>query len=279
MVTFLRPLPHAYGSTAVNVRLRRSYRLHSPSSSLSCRCGSLTLMAEDPSHPHHRTKEDDTAPTSQLQPEQQELTQHLPPAPSPPPRDVHEPSTSSTSCGNTSSWLQLGIPQSSSSSKRTRNDYEAGPSSSIQPDASPPLSELGMSLFPAGSSSPSVAAGSMVVAVPPPAHEAGTWFVLLASHNQRREQRLPQVQRSYLRVRDGRMTVRVVMGYLVCKLGLEDNSQLEITCRSHNLLPTMTLWHVRDNIWRLPPTETAVILPVPGSMSTNQVMTLHYGRR
>lgn len=187
MVTFRRPLPHAHGPTAVNVRLRRSHRLHLPSPLLPCRCGSLTPMAEDPSRPHQPTKEDNTVPTSQQQPEQQELTQQLPPAPSPAPRDVREPSTSSSSCGDGSSWLQLGIGQSPSSSlrgKRTRNDYEAGPSSSIQPDASPPLSELGLSLFQAGSSSPSVAAGSVVAAAPPPAHEAGTWFVLQAAHNQ-----------------------------------------------------------------------------------------------
>uniref|UniRef100_J3NDD8 Uncharacterized protein n=1 Tax=Oryza brachyantha TaxID=4533 RepID=J3NDD8_ORYBR len=36
---------------------------------------------------------------------------------------------------------------------------------------------------------------------------------------------LPQITRSFLRVRDGRMTVRVVMRYLVNKLGLEDDSQ------------------------------------------------------
>lgn len=277
MVTFLRPLPHAHGPTAVNVRLRRSHRLHSPSSLLPCRCGCLTPMAEDPPHPHQPTKGDDTVPISQQQPEQQ-----LPPAPPSPPPDVQEPSTSSSSCGDTSSWLQLGTGQSGSSSlrgKRTRNDYEAGPSSSIQPDAPPPLSELGLSLFPAGYSSPSVAAGSVVAAAPPPAHEAGTWFVLQAAHNQRREPPLPQVHRSYLRVRDGRMTVRVVMGYLVSKLGLEDDSQLEITCRGHNLLPVMTLRHVRDTIWRPPPAEDAEILRVPGSPSTNQVMTLHYGRR
>uniref|UniRef100_A0A453K5M7 Uncharacterized protein n=1 Tax=Aegilops tauschii subsp. strangulata TaxID=200361 RepID=A0A453K5M7_AEGTS len=267
MVTFLRPLPHAHGPTAVNVRLRRSHRLHSPSSLLPCRCGCLTPMAEDPPHPYQPTKEDDTVPISQQQPEQQ-----LPPAASPPPPDVQEPSTSSSSCGDTSSWLQLGTGQSASSSlrgKRTRNDYEAGPSSSIQLDAPPPLSELGLSLFPAGSSSLS-AAGSVVAAAPPPEHQAGTWFVLQAAHNQRREPPLPQVHRSYLRVRDGRMTVRVVMGYLVSKLGLEDNSQLEITCRGHNLLPVMTLRHVRDTIWRPPPAEDAEILRVPGSPSTNQ---------
>jgi hypothetical protein len=42
----------------------------------------------------------------------------------------------------------------------------------------------------------------------------------------RREPPLPQIPRSFLRVRDGRMTVRVVMRYLVNKLSLEDDSQV-----------------------------------------------------
>ncbi|KAK1628011.1 hypothetical protein QYE76_002326 [Lolium multiflorum] len=235
MVTFLRPFPHAHGPAAVNVRLRRSQH-HQPSSLLPCRGSNLKSMAQDPSHPHRQSKEHDTPPTTS----QQELTQQLPPAPSPPPRDVQEPSTSSSSgsSSDTSSWLKLGIgqspgspsPSSSARRKRPRNDYEAGPSTSVQPTAPPP--ELGLSLFPAGSSSPSaaaaVASGVVVASAPPPVHEAGTWFVLHAAQNQRREPPLPPIPRSYLRVRDGRITVSVVMSYLVNKLGLEDDSQFKV---------------------------------------------------
>jgi len=54
--------------------------------------------------------------------------------------------------------------------------------------------------------------------------------------------------------------------------------QLEITCRGQHLQPTMTLQQVRDTIWRPVPAEAAAVLPAPGSPSTNQIMTLHYGR-
>lgn len=54
--------------------------------------------------------------------------------------------------------------------------------------------------------------------------------------------------------------------------------QLEITCRGQRLQPTMTLQQVRDTIWRPVPAEAAAVLPAPGSPSTNQIMTLHYGR-
>ncbi|CAM0949926.1 unnamed protein product [Alopecurus aequalis] len=284
MVTFLRPFPHAHGPAAVNVRLRRSHN-QQPSSSLPCRRSNLRPMAQDPSHPHRQSKEHDTPPTSQ-----QELTQQLPPAPSSPPRDVQEPSTSGSS-SDTTSWLKLGIgqspgstsPSSSSRRKRPRNDYESGPSTTVQPAAPQPDLELSLFALPASSFSSSsasavaVAAGAVVAAAPPPAHKAGTWFVLQAAHNQRREPPLPQMPRSYLRVRDGRITVRVVMRYLVNKLGLEDDSQLDITCQGQSLLPAMTLQHVRDTIWRPPTAEAAAVLPAPGSSSMNQVMTLHYG--
>lgn len=289
MVTFLRPHPLAHGPAAVDVRLRIRSKLQSSSSPLvpCCGCSSLSLsspMAQDPSRPHRQTKEDqdaaDTNPQQQPHPDQHDVVQE--PAAS--------TSSSSSSGGDTAgSWLQLGVgggqpgpgsPSPSSSSarrpKRPRTDYEAaGPSTPAGP-------ELGLSLFPGPSSSPASASASVapvVAAAPPPAHEAGTWFVLQAAQNQRTEPPpLPQIPRSYLRVRDGRMTVRLVMSYLVNKLGLEDDSQLEITCRGQRLLPAMTLQHVRDTIWRPPPAEAAAVLPAPGSSSTNQVMTLHYGR-
>ena len=192
MVTFLRPIPHAHGPAAVSVRLRRSHHQRQPSAALPCRWSNLRPMAQDPSHPHRQSKEHDTHPTSQ---------QELPPAPSSLPRDVQEQSTSSSSgsSSDTSSWLKLGIgqspgspsPSSSSRRKRPRNDYEAGPSTSAQPAAPPPGLELSLFPLPASSFSPSstspavsVAAGAVVAAAPPPAHEAGTWFLLQAAQNQ-----------------------------------------------------------------------------------------------
>ncbi|KAK8458207.1 hypothetical protein SEVIR_3G334500v4 [Setaria viridis] len=297
MVTLLRPHRHAHGPAAVSVRLSRSHSRHQLPSSPPCgprRSSALRPMAQDPSHPHRQSSKDTAAPPPppQEQPEQPEIAPPRPP--SQPPRDVvQEASSSSSSTGSDagSSWLQLGIgpsstsppPPPSSRRKRQRTD-EAGPSTSVHPGAAPPTlpppPQLRLSLQPGPSSSaPAAAVGAVVAAAPPPpAHEAGTWFLLRAAQNQRREPPLPQIPRSYLRVRDGRMTVRVVMRYLVNKLGLDDDSQLEITCRGQRLLPTMTLQQVRDTIWRPVPAEAAAVLPAPGSPSTNQIMTLHYGR-
>ncbi|KAL6843399.1 hypothetical protein ACP4OV_026721 [Aristida adscensionis] len=63
---------------------------------------------------------------------------------------------------------------------------------------------------------------------PPPAvaAAAGVWFALQAAPHQGREPFLPQIPRSYLRIKDGRVTVRLLIKYLANKLGLEDESEV-----------------------------------------------------
>ncbi|KAK8940228.1 E3 ubiquitin protein ligase DRIP1 [Platanthera guangdongensis] len=92
-----------------------------------------------------------------------------------------------------------------------------------------------------------------------------------------REPFLPQISKSYLRIKDGRMTIRLLKKYLVSKLGLEDESEVEISCRGQRLLPLLTLQHVRDNIWQLHETSTSLTL-VPESSRNEHLMTLQYGR-
>ncbi|BBG93844.1 hypothetical protein Prudu_001975 [Prunus dulcis] len=69
---------------------------------------------------------------------------------------------------------------------------------------------------------------------PPRRPQSGIWFMLQASQNQ-----------------DRRMTIRLIKKYLVNKLRLDSESEVEITCRGQQLLPFLTLQHVRDNIWSL----------------------------
>ncbi|KAH0907431.1 hypothetical protein HID58_039258 [Brassica napus] len=87
---------------------------------------------------------------------------------------------------------------------------------------------------------PDVVAGpssSFRVIDPPRRSHSGIWFLLQASQNQTREPFLPQIPKSYLRIKlvyikilpfseDGKMTVRVLMKYLVSKLRLEHESQV-----------------------------------------------------
>uniref|UniRef100_A0A0E0DDF7 Ubiquitin-like domain-containing protein n=1 Tax=Oryza meridionalis TaxID=40149 RepID=A0A0E0DDF7_9ORYZ len=120
------------------------------------------------------------------------------------------------------------------------------------------------------------------VVLPPSAvaAAAGVWFVLQAAPLQGREPFLPQIPRSYLRIKDGRVTVRLLTKYLVNKLGLEDESEVEITCRGRQLLPILTLQHVRDSIWcRRDAVSPSAAPDIPTADHLHHIMVLQYGRR
>ncbi|KAI4386352.1 hypothetical protein MLD38_004289 [Melastoma candidum] len=128
---------------------------------------------------------------------------------------------------------------------------------------------------------------------------SGIWFMLHASQNQDRESYLPQIPKSYLRTNDGRMTVRLLTKYLVNKLKLDSESEVEITCRGLELQHDFTLQHVRDNIWSprkdysssssssaaitttsaSASASTPFTTLLPGSSTIPHLMVLHYSRR
>ncbi|KAL2519752.1 RING finger protein [Abeliophyllum distichum] len=111
---------------------------------------------------------------------------------------------------------------------------------------------------------------------PPRRPHSGIWFILEASQNQAKEPFLPQISKSYLRIKDGRMTIRLVKKYLVNKLRLENESEIEITCKGQELLPFLTLQHVRDNIWSQ--RDFVTLLPNSSSATADHIMVLFYGR-
>ncbi|KAJ1270741.1 hypothetical protein BS78_06G074600 [Paspalum vaginatum] len=107
---------------------------------------------------------------------------------------------------------------------------------------------------------------------------AGVWFLLQAAPHQGREPFLPQIPRCYLRIKDGTVTIRLLTKYLAAKLGLEDESEVEITCRGRPLSALLTLQQVRDGIWWQG--DAAVSPSVPPDLSAaNHLMVLQYGRR
>lgn len=52
--------------------------------------------------------------------------------------------------------------------------------------------------------------------------------------------------------------------------------QVEIRCRGEQLVPYLTLQHVRDNIWS--PREAVSVTLLPDSSTSDHVMVLNYGR-
>lgn len=115
-----------------------------------------------------------------------------------------------------------------------------------------------------------------VIDPPPRAPHSGIWFMLLASHPQAKEPFLPQLPKRFLRIKDGRVTVRLVMKYVANKLGLDSESEVEIRCRGQEVEGKMRLQDVRDNIWSA---RDAAVTLLPNSSTSDHIMLLHYGRR
>ncbi|XP_039047745.1 uncharacterized protein LOC120188362 isoform X2 [Hibiscus syriacus] len=115
---------------------------------------------------------------------------------------------------------------------------------------------------------------------PPRRPHSGIWFMLQASENQAKEPFLPQIPKCYLRIKDGKMTVRSVMKYLVNKLNLDSESEVEIRCREEELQPSLTLQHVRDEIWSNTSRDGVALLPHTSTPPHHpNLMLLHYGRK
>lgn len=74
----------------------------------------------------------------------------------------------------------------------------------------------------------------------------------------------------------------IIIWIKICRVTNDENAcdcdwwlkQIEITCRGQQLVPFLTLQHVRDNIWS--PRDAVTLLPE--TSTTDHVMVLHYAR-
>ncbi|XP_057774853.1 E3 ubiquitin protein ligase DRIP2-like [Salvia miltiorrhiza] len=106
------------------------------------------------------------------------------------------------------------------------------------------------------------------------------WFSLIASHNQKCKAPLKQIPCRYLRVKDGNITVSCIKKYLMQKLNLRSENEVEISLQGRLLLPTLEMRKLID-LWlhtnTTPPLQkkTAFL----GSSARDFVLTLTYARR
>ncbi|KAL7094077.1 hypothetical protein ACP275_11G079000 [Erythranthe tilingii] len=133
-------------------------------------------------------------------------------------------------------------------------------------------------LYAAGVDMEAAAAVDFRVIPPPRRPHSGIWFMLQASQNQEKEPFLPQISKSYLRIKDGGMTIRLVIKYLVNKLRLDNESEVEITCKGQRVASFLTLEHVRDSIWSSNNPNRDFITLLPNSSTIPHIMVLHYAR-
>ncbi|XP_074301364.1 uncharacterized protein LOC141632748 [Silene latifolia] len=164
---------------------------------------------------------------------------------------------SSSSSSGTTNWLQLGLPNNNTITSTNPLD--------LMLDLN-----LGIPIIHIPSPLPSI------LSPHPPTctiHHPPIWFELLPSLPQSVQPHLPHLSKSFLRIKDARMTVGLVMKYLANKLGLHTELQVEIRCRGQVLGASLTLQHVRDYIWS---PSYALTTLLPNSSTTPHLMLLHY---
>lgn len=104
------------------------------------------------------------------------------------------------------------------------------------------------------------------------------WFSLVALEDQKDDACLPQISACYLRIKDGKMPVSFIQKYLVKKLDLGSEAEVEILCRGEPVLPTLQLHNLVDLWFRT--TSTAKKVPASvGSSAKDFVMVLSYCRK
>ncbi|KAF5738895.1 E3 ubiquitin protein ligase DRIP2-like [Tripterygium wilfordii] len=104
------------------------------------------------------------------------------------------------------------------------------------------------------------------------------WFSLVASEDQKGHAFLPQIPASYLRIKDGNMPVSFIQKYLMKKLDLTSEAEVEIKCMGQTVVPSLQLHNLID-LWlqatSTPERSSATI----GSSARDFVMVLTYARK
>ncbi|XP_012069761.1 E3 ubiquitin protein ligase DRIP2 [Jatropha curcas] len=103
------------------------------------------------------------------------------------------------------------------------------------------------------------------------------WFSLVASDDQEGDVPLPQISSCYLRVKDGSLPVSYIKKYLVQKLGLASEAEVEISLHGQPVISTLQLHNLVE--WWLQMTPTSIIQTTVGSSAKDFVMVLSYGRK
>ncbi|XP_055829293.1 E3 ubiquitin protein ligase DRIP2-like isoform X2 [Solanum dulcamara] len=103
------------------------------------------------------------------------------------------------------------------------------------------------------------------------------WFSLVASEDQQGEAPLPQISAGYLRIKDGNIPVLFIQKYLMKKLNLSSEYEVEIRYMGQLLVPTLQLNSLVD-MW-LQTTTSERVPVIIGSSANDFVMVLAYARK
>ncbi|KAG5539337.1 hypothetical protein RHGRI_019785 [Rhododendron griersonianum] len=105
------------------------------------------------------------------------------------------------------------------------------------------------------------------------------WFSLVASEDQEGDIPLPQISACYLRIKNGNLPVSFIQKYLVKKLDLTSEAEVEILCHGQPVLPTLQLQSLADLWLQMASTSKERVPAYVGSSAKDFVMALSYSRR
>ncbi|KAL9226433.1 hypothetical protein vseg_002248 [Gypsophila vaccaria] len=187
--------------------------------------------------------------------------------------------TSSTACDKsttittTANWLQLGLPVTTSTPHCHHLNLAVAATATV---VATPLTPPSVSASSSSSSSSSSLDFKLINPRPPLRKPLPSlWFTLLPSPHQCVQPSSPRLSKSFLRIKDEKLKVRLVMKYVAHKLGLDCESQVEIRCRGQVVEPTLTLEQVRHKMWS--PNQQAMTLIHNSAASPKQhILLLHY---
>ncbi|XP_042455904.1 E3 ubiquitin protein ligase DRIP2-like [Zingiber officinale] len=107
---------------------------------------------------------------------------------------------------------------------------------------------------------------------------APLWFSLVASSDKTGDLLFPQISTNYLRIKDGNIPVSYIQKYLVKKLNLVSEDEVEITCHDEPVLPTMSLHNAVEQ-WLRGTLPSQRLPAVIGGSAKEFVVVLGYRRR
>ncbi|XBI78712.1 hypothetical protein VPH35_088351 [Triticum aestivum] len=102
------------------------------------------------------------------------------------------------------------------------------------------------------------------------------WFSLIASFEQKGLPPLPQIPAHYLRIKDGSIAASSIQRYIMQKLSLGSESEVELSCCGQSINPIQPVHNLMDRWLRVGPSrhlQTSV-----GSSGGEYVMVITYGR-
>ncbi|KAK6929870.1 hypothetical protein RJ641_003964 [Dillenia turbinata] len=104
------------------------------------------------------------------------------------------------------------------------------------------------------------------------------WFSLLASDTQEGDAPLPQISSCYLRVKDGDLPVSYIKRYIMKKLDLTSEAEVEITLCGCPVMSSLQLSKLVE-VWSDAIPASSSIESPPGGTAKDFVMELCYGRK